>query len=483
MFQIVKVNGRDVEPILDAEGKVRVYPNAKSAALAARNFQNMLGCKVQPRPINDEVWKQREQARFDSGEYQRLPEWFRHRPEHYAHHATGRDGMISFTDGPEKGAADRQTRIKPGTYLARFFPELGDYNITSAARSFAEAFDKSHVLKLATTPEEIVRVYVNGPNSCMSGGRSAYHCHGHPTEVYASGDLAVAYITDPGSGKPTARAVVWPEKKQYVRIYGDSNRLLAALRDEGYQQGTLEGARLVKELQDEDNKHYKMPFLDGCGLARDDGEFLVIDSKGYITCTGTEGYARDESVNCGHCQKRSHSAYCYTVRGLGTSAYWCNDCRAAHAWQDGNTGTWWSNEVPFVSCTDGTKVHEGDFKSCGGFQCSGTGLFYRHGGVLMHDGTKWSSEWFAAHGFRCSVSLRHYPNELMSQKRPGVAIEFEDHAAADMPLNYGHIFANSSSFDVGRDLEYFKARYVAQRQCSVMPPTDLSINPTEEVPF
>ena len=50
-------------------------------------------------------------------------------PDHYAHLSTANPGLIAFTDTPEKAAADIQTPIKPGRYLARFYPNLASHEV------------------------------------------------------------------------------------------------------------------------------------------------------------------------------------------------------------------------------------------------------------------------------------------------------------------------------------------------------------------
>lgn len=95
---------------------------------------------------------------------------------------------------------------------------------------------RQHVFKYAKTQEEIIRVYRFGPHSCMKGRVSV--------AAYAKGDLAVAYLTHIKSGRIVARAVVWPKKGLYWRMYGDSKRLQHSLAYRGYRHGRLKGARI-----------------------------------------------------------------------------------------------------------------------------------------------------------------------------------------------------------------------------------------------
>ena len=112
--------------------------------------------------------------------------------------------MVAFTEDAAKGAADRQTRLKVGVYLTRYF---GDVLSSDAIRDIATAFTaerEEHTIMFAATADEIERVYTSGPHSCMAHAASDYASSIHPVRVYAAGDLQVAYIER--DGNITARA-------------------------------------------------------------------------------------------------------------------------------------------------------------------------------------------------------------------------------------------------------------------------------------
>jgi hypothetical protein len=199
---------------------------------------------------------------------------------HFAHMSLKYPGQIAYTPSDEHGVQDRQTPIKPGKYLEQFLP--GVYTAGQIAEFVAKVKASSQPFNLTTDPAEIERVYVNGHSSfrsCMSRPAHRYLSSMHPARAYGhSPDLALAYL---GTVEhPTARCVVWPERKQFTRIYGDTT-LRAALqmagytKDSHYDYGSLEGAR-IRAI--EDQCAYVMPYVDAAYSAdlSDCGKYLVL---------------------------------------------------------------------------------------------------------------------------------------------------------------------------------------------------------------
>jgi hypothetical protein len=117
-------------------------------------------------------------------------------------------------------------------------------------------------VQFATTEDEIDFVYANGPSSCMGGKPpEGYWQTGiNPVRAYAGGDLAVAWLPkrrDPS--KPSQRAMCWPEKKIYSRIYG-TGPLEQFLKSLGYTVGHFHGAKLKKIVLN-DNQ-VVLPYID-----------------------------------------------------------------------------------------------------------------------------------------------------------------------------------------------------------------------------
>lgn len=292
-------------------------------------------------------WQEREAARFDSGEYKLVP-W---RDEtfwrdaigvggaaefHFTHVSRADSSLVAFTPDAAKGEADRQVRVKPGRYLARFFPELHANVIKHWSGRYA-AENETPVVLFASTPDEIEASYTSGPvnasgyyspASCMSGKVSAYSSAIHPTRVYGAGDLSVAYLRDGES--VTARSIVWPEKKLNTRIYGDVPRLSAALESLGYRSGKFIGARLLKVPSGDG---YVLPYIDYHNSVSIGAEFLtIVECDGELECGETCGVASSCGAECEECGTRGrspsfHSGVEQTLcEECAEGLYSCNDC-------------------------------------------------------------------------------------------------------------------------------------------------------------
>lgn len=246
-------------------------------------------------------WEAREQERFATGVYKPVPwakdpEWmeisnlkrFRH---HYIHvSASGTN--IAYTPDEKYGLRDRQVATSPAKYFSKC-----SINPALAERlcRIWEASIKKDLLFFAATREEIRNVYESGPDSCMKGQpRRWYPDHPdlpHPTEVYAAGDITVAYIKR--DERITARVVVWAERKIYGRFYGDDSSLLKNILDgNGYQEGMFIGARLLKIPYAAHRDWYCMAYLDRqfpAVVNSPDEKFFIVSESG---CPCRESSAR-----------------------------------------------------------------------------------------------------------------------------------------------------------------------------------------------
>jgi hypothetical protein len=271
---------------LDAKGNPRpfpagVFPDGKSAAAIVGELREKYpNKKFQPRPLKDTTsdWRAREERRFTDEVYQPLGLDLTPIDGHYAHKAFKTPANIGYTASPEDGRIDKQTSIHIRVYLTRFYPQLSIEQKRKLVWDYCgeEFGDK---LKIATTAEEIVHVYTNGPGSCMSDDADQYDTNGHhPAEAYAGPDLGVAYLED--GPRITARCIVWPEKKLYSGIYGDSVKLTRVLEEAGYRRYSTGsdwyGARLTAIKIE--RSIYVCPYLDICGYAKlsDDKQYLIL---------------------------------------------------------------------------------------------------------------------------------------------------------------------------------------------------------------
>lgn len=288
-------------------------------------------------------WKTREVERFASGYYQLVPwtkeDWWTPIEGHYAHVSHEDPSKLAYTPDERHGREDRQLRTKPGRYLAKFFPALAPTAVQQAVDMWNGAHDAGSVL-FASSPDDIERVYREGPSSCMDGGHR-FRSPVHPARVYGAGDLAVAYLER--GGRITARAVCWPERKSYSTVYGDSARLESALGALGYRDdGAFDGARL---LRIEAYGRFVCPYIDAEYDVVDSGDFLRLAGEG----NGSRPTETDGLLTIGEpCE--------YCGRGTGgdgidvSGSYWCEDCANAHASRCARCEDWCEDENTF--CVD-----------------------------------------------------------------------------------------------------------------------------------
>lgn len=297
----------------------------------------------------DDTWKRREMDRFKSGQYH-LPVWYDEKwfqdakvrvfDKHFPHVAMSDPEVIAFTDSPEKGMQDVQTKIKPGKFLQRFFGDvLTADQITEWSAKHTEEWSKGPELKFAKTPEEFEQVYMMdaGFTSCMQKPITTFQTLINPTRVYGAGDLQLAYIMDKKGTKLLARALCWPEKKKVGRVYGDVARLRAAVKNtlgfettsDNNRYDTFEGAKLLKI---EYEGGYIVPYIDASGTSinyvEDIGDFLKITNGKGKQAGNQHGYI-GSGKTCKKCGNAINGRY-YKVHtensNFGIAQRWCSAC-------------------------------------------------------------------------------------------------------------------------------------------------------------
>jgi len=342
-------------------------------------------------------WKSREISRFRSGEYSR-PVWdnkdedwdsfvdvrvafTEQSKHHYAHVSLNNQAMLAYTENDTKGKADRQTPIKVGRYLNRFTEGLSEDRIREVVEAHNACFDFGE-LEIADTSSKIVAVYRNGPNSCMSHDIDSFTSHIHPTSVYGSGDLGVAYIG--GIAKPRARVLVHLEKKIYSTIYGDSARLKAVLTKSGYEPDKdcvgFEGAKIMKIPSPTYDDLHVLPYIDndyGVSMSNCRKHFVMSQNPDYSCAQHTHGLCNEAGWWCNYCESHQETDEddSYYVDDLGSicqccyedNYFYCEHCDTTHHNDD------YQEVYCFRTTREGKRV-EDSYSCC--YDCANENHYY-----------------------------------------------------------------------------------------------------------
>lgn len=348
------------------------YLSKQDAHVASRAGDNLTVSFVLS-PEERIAWREREYHRFINGEYHDVP-WVRYSRQwtpysdgvesdapypkaitHFAHLSLKTPGSIAYTPSDEHGVQDRQVTIKVGRYLTEFYV---DYMSTETIASYVDRIKSfSEDLKLARSSSEIRSVYVHGPNSCMSANEEEY-CTGdvHPVEVYGDSDLAIAYLGT--LERATARCIVWPEKKLYSRLYGDTT-LRVVLESAGYSKADTKGndypqfdGATVRAIRC--RRGWIMPYVDcaeSADLSRDEKTFtLRADTNGDYETKNTNGLASEANhAECDHCGERCDDGetYCDSCNDDRVS---CDRCESDMF--DGDSVIWIDERAYCEHCAD-----------------------------------------------------------------------------------------------------------------------------------
>lgn len=242
--------------------------------------------------------------------------------------------QLSFYRTIDDFYSDKRTRSRPGRLLSQMFPFLSQSDLHKLVMVFEKRLSPLEVL-FSQDPDEIETVYLKGPSSCMSKGLSHYDSAIHPSRVYAGPDLAVAY-----DAHYSSRAVVWPDKKIYSRVYGDTDRFTDALESIGYTKGgedDFQGARLRKI---EDGSGYVMPYVDFCDDVDDGGDYWIAGGFEY-NCRNTNGLLDYNVTRCDCCGGRINEDY-YVVTHIGD--IYCSSCADYNLVLCEATGDYFTND-------------------------------------------------------------------------------------------------------------------------------------------
>jgi hypothetical protein len=242
---------------------------------------------------------------------------------HFAHLSLKNMPQIAYTDNNRNGVDDRQRSLRIGRYLTRFCKyRLSEKRILELVDEHNAMFDVRESF-VATTPDDIENVYLNGPNSCMSHSVNNYQTGDiHPVSIYGAGDVGVFYLKD-NDGDISGRALVALKSKIHGRIYGDCARMEASLAQAGYRpdydNNGFNGCKL--HIMKNEDAEVIAPYFDGAYKAVVVTETDVANQLNYqmymanpktvsmlrhvvtYDCEQTSGLAEDsERIMCESCE-------------------------------------------------------------------------------------------------------------------------------------------------------------------------------------
>jgi hypothetical protein len=316
-------------------------------------------------------WSKAAQIKMDSGEWTPVPwhneEWYKTREvdnQHFAHISLRDSGHVAHVIDYDE-AEDKMRIIsgKPGRYLSKFY---SDTITASLIRSYANkiAIEAGAIeIKFAATPEEIQKVYEDGPRSCMSREATYYKAKIHPCSIYGAGDLSVAYMQNK-SGGIISRTICWPNQEVFSCIYGDGGEYSGIMKDHlvktlGWIQDSdgLEGAKCLKIKY---GAGYVAPYLDGSLgfdvvgdhlIVRQDAEYQANSENGVIAAGC---YICNDSID-GAEYDFNGETYCECC--WSEVAFNCNECNDVHSLNDSyDVDNGWGSRV-CEHCFDNLFIH------------------------------------------------------------------------------------------------------------------------------
>ena len=296
-------------PKLKYTGNYSINNNALAIAVVTRDHEvqqkfldvmhaasNKIGHTWIPAPWDSESWFARNNAT-------RL---------HFVHISEEDPLQIAYADSLDKLMADRWTRTKPGRYLTKFFGHVLGENQIRTWSERVQAMAAPADLKFAASddPDEWVRVYANGPSSCMAGD-SSVRVYAHDKSV-----LRLAYLTSGDTIK--ARCIVREDTKQYIRPYpnttcAENTRWHMAMRErlesQGYTHGGMEDVLLAAERVGRWDNSYVCPYIDSGNdrhmsaslVLRDGKEYLLLSRDGDWDAQQTDGVVNGRQCTCPEC--------------------------------------------------------------------------------------------------------------------------------------------------------------------------------------
>lgn len=170
---------------------------------------------------------------------------------YFPHVSSTSPELIAYTPTAKHGRERRTVVARPGKFFkfaltnSPYTNNLPQEHIEALVKLLATEYNiyvAEGTLHFARTAEEIHRIYMEGPYSCMQ--KSPEHWDlppsQHPTNVYGDSDLSVAYITAKHNpNRILARTIVSESRKAFSALYGHREALSRALIKEGYKADTM----------------------------------------------------------------------------------------------------------------------------------------------------------------------------------------------------------------------------------------------------
>lgn len=241
------------------------------------------------------IWVSREESKLFHSVTEPPPLFFedlckkletRETARHFRHLAYGKENEvvgIAYTPNHQSGVLDQQLVIKPGRYLSKYFRDkLSDDEIREAANRFNVSQIDNVLLHIGQTREDFrfafddqdLRSPSSNHRSCMSYGAEYFSTEGgadcHPAEVYAAGDLHIAYLThEMNPQRVLARSIIFESRKTHSKIYAARAVFQDVMQNKlqllGYRYDTcLHGAHLLHiPTRRYPDTEVVMPYIDG----------------------------------------------------------------------------------------------------------------------------------------------------------------------------------------------------------------------------
>jgi hypothetical protein len=395
---------------------------------------------------------------------------------HFLHVSVLDPTAVAFTEDEAKGEADRQTYMRPGKYLQKFLGagptgviEHGPLKgwapqVTKMQIAFYAAWHMTgsrpisdDVLAFAETEEEMVLVYEEGPDSCMMG--KGWEFSRHPVRVYAGGALRMAYLTSV-SGDVVARAICWPDKECFNRVYPTPNsdaqrekydELMMRLKALGWTSITednecFEGA-LLQRIERGRYGGWLMPYLDheyGVEETQRDGKrwWRMTHEADHQDSVDGEYSQGEDRFTCDCCEDTfpDNGDYSYTVYtswrrsgstggngwGVGECS-WCESCRDNNAfWCEGSDEHYDHDRASYVEVS-GATYERNWFLANDGWECSISERYYFRGDndpVVLADGSLIHESEVEDGTFVCFYTGLRWPSMMEDDHVPGYHIGF-----------------------------------------------------------